>query len=152
MHQIVVSRVIEAPPARVWEVLTDLDHVAETLSGVSAVEVMTDGPWALGTRWRETRKVFGKDHTEEMWVTGNDPLRRTEVRASSGGADYVSEFVLAPLDEESRTELTARFGAEMTSPSRLQKLVLAAFRGMAERSTRKALEQDLADIAAAAEA
>lgn len=152
MDEIVVSRVIGAAPARVWEVLTDVRQAAETLSGVTSVQVLTDGPYAEGTRWRETRTMFGRSSTEEMWVTLADPLRETEVRASSGGADYVTSFVLTPLEGDRRTELAVRFGAEMTSPSAVQKVAMKIFSGMATKATRKALEQDLADIAAAAEA
>ena len=187
LNEITLSRIIEAPPARVWQVLTDLDHAAETLSGVLRVEVLTDGPYALGTRWRETRKMFGREASEELWVADNDPLRRTQVRASSGGVDYVTEFVLTPVTEPGaaahptqaghteppsqtghtelpsqaghteppsqagHTELTIRFGAEMSAPTTVQKVAMKAFTGLAARATTKALEQDLADIAAAAE-
>lgn len=151
MHEITVSRTIAARPARVWEVLTDIEHAAETLSGLQSVEVLTDGPYALGTRWRETRRMFGKESTEEMWVADNDPLRRTEVHAESGGVAYVSEFVLTPLDDGARTELQMRFSARMHSPSTVQKVAMKVFAGLALRATAKQLEQDLSDIAAAAQ-
>lgn len=151
MSEIVVSKIVEASPDRVWEVLTNLDGAAETLTGVVSVQRMTDGPYAVGTRWRETRKMFGRESTEEMWVAESDPWRRSLVRAESGGADYVTEFTLTPLDNAARTELVVRFGAQMTSPSTLQKLGMKVFGGLAEKASRKALEQDLTDIAAAAE-
>ena len=174
LNEITLSRIIEAPPARVWQVLTDLDHAAETLSGVLRVEVLTDGPYALGTRWRETRKMFGREASEELWVADNDPLRRTQVRASSGGVDYVTEppsqtghpelpsqagHTEPPSQaghtehpsQAGHTELTIRFGAEMSAPTTVQKVAMKAFTGLAARATTKALEQDLADIAAAAE-
>ncbi|WP_231137820.1 hypothetical protein [Rhodococcus opacus] len=37
-------------------------------------------------RRRETRVLFGKSSTEEMWVTEIDPEKRTVVKASSHGA------------------------------------------------------------------
>ncbi len=151
MHEIVLSRLVRATPERVWEVLTDLDQAAQTLSGVTSVQRMTDGPYAVGTRWRETRTVLGRSSTEELWVTASDPWRRSEVRAASGGAEYCTEFVLTPRAEGAETGLTVRFGAELTDPSRWQRAVMSLLSGVAERATRKALEQDLADIAAAAE-
>lgn len=151
LNEITLSRVIQAPPARVWQVLIDLDHAAETLSGVLRVEMLTDGPYALGTRWRETRKMFGREASEELWVADNDPLRRTQVRATSGGVDYVTDFVLTPVAEGAQTELQVRFGAKLAAPTTVQKVAMRAFAGLAARATTKALEQDLADIAAAAE-
>jgi carbon monoxide dehydrogenase subunit G len=151
MKEIAVARIIDATPARVWEVLTDLEHAAQTLCGVLSVQVLTDGPSALGTRWRETRKMFGRETSEELRVTDNDPVRRTQVRAESGGAAYVTEFVLTPLEGGTRTELQMRFGADLLSPSVVQRVAMKAFAGLATRATTKQLEQDLADIAAAAE-
>lgn len=151
MSEIFVNRTIEASPERVWDVVTDLDHAHQILTGVVSVQRMTDGPYAVGTRWRETRKMFGKEATEEMWVAESDPHRRTLVRAESGGADYVTEFTLTPVGDGARTELSVRFDAEMTAPSGLQKVGLKVFGGLAAKAARKALEQDLADIAVAAE-
>lgn len=152
MSEITVSRVIAASPERVWEVLTDLEHAAQTLSGVTSVHLMTDGPYAVGTRWRETRTMFGRSATEEMWVAECDPLRSTEVRAESGGATYVTQFRLAPLAEGAQTELIVRFGAELSNPSTVTKVAMKLFGGIATKATGKALEQDLTDIATVAEA
>lgn len=151
MSEITVSRVIAASPERVWEVLTDLEHAAQTLSGVTSVQLMTDGPYAVGTRWRETRTMFGRSATEEMWVAECDPLRSTEVRAESGGATYVTQFQLAPLADDTRTELSMRFAADVSNISGLQSVAMKLFGRFAARASRKALDQDLADIAAAAE-
>lgn len=158
MEEIVVSRVIDAPPERVWEVLTDIEQAPRTLSGVESVQVLTVGPYAEGTRWRETRTMFGRSSTEEMWVVLADPPHQTRVQAVSHGATFETTFVLtspgAPAgsgDAASGTELTVRFGAQLDAPSRLHRLGMKLVGPMATRATRKALEQDLADIAAAAE-
>ena len=151
MSEITLSRVVAAPPERVWEVLTDVAHAAETLSGVTEVQLMTDGPYAVGTRWRETRAMLGKAMTEEMWVSACDPLRSTQVQAESGGAVFATDFTLTPLEDGARTELTVRFSAEMSKTSGFKPLVMKLFAGMAARASSRALEKDLADIAAAAE-
>lgn len=151
MSELTVSRVITASPERVWAVLTDLDHAAQTLSGVTSVQLMTDGPYAVGTRWRETRTMLGRSATEEMWVAECDPLRRTEVRAESGGAQFVTTFTLEPRDNGTRTELTMRFAADASAVSGLQSMMMKVLGPLAARATQKALEQDLTDIAAAAE-
>ena len=151
MSEITLTRVISASPERVWEVLTDLEHAAQTLSGVTSVQLMTDGPYAVGTRWRETRTMFGRSATEEMWVAECDPLRRTEVRAESGGVAFVTQFQLMLLTDGTETELSMRFAADTTKSSGLQSVAMKMFGRFAARASRKSLEQDLADIAAAAE-
>ncbi len=149
-HQLTVGRRIEATPAQVWSVITDLDRAEQVLSGVSRVQLMTDGPYAVGTRWRETRRMFGREATLEMWVADNDPLRRTVVEASSGATDYRTEFTLTPVGERA-TALSLAFGVETPDPGAVQKLLWRVAGGLGAKATRKALEQDLDDIAAAAE-
>ena len=75
-HHVTLSRRVSAPPASVWEVITDLDRAAERLSQVTALHVVSDGPYAVGTRWRETRRMMGASETQEMVVVENDPLRK----------------------------------------------------------------------------
>jgi len=48
---------------------TDLEGSAERLSGVNEAEILERPEFGLGTRWRETRTMFGKEATEEMVVT-----------------------------------------------------------------------------------
>lgn len=151
MSEIALSRVVAAPPERVWQVITDVARAPETLGGVTEVQLMTDGPYAVGTRWRETRTMMGRSVTEEMWVSACDPLRSTRVSAESGGARFATDFTLTPLEDGSRTELGVRFSAETSRTSGLRSLGMKLFAGMAARASRRALDQDLADIAAAAE-
>ena len=101
-HQVQIERDVAASPEEVWRVLTDLDHAAENLSGVSRVELLTDGPYTVGTRWRETRKMFGKEATEEMRVTAVEAPTRTTVEADSAGVNYVTVFTLTPTGDGTR--------------------------------------------------
>lgn len=152
MDDLTLSRRIAATPEQVWAVLTDLDNAASTLQGVTRVERLTDGPYSVGTRWRETRTMFGKESTQEMWVAENDPWRRSLIQAEAGGTAYETEFRLEQLGADpAATNLTVRFGASTTDPSGIQKAVMKVFGGWAIKATTKALKQDLADIAAAAE-
>lgn len=147
-HEVTVARRVAAPPSAVWDVVTDLGAAADTLRGVTRVEVLTDGPYAVGTRWRETRRMLGKEATEEMWVTAVEPVHRTVVEAESHGTHYTSTFTLAPAG--TGTHLEMRFAARAVRPSRVQRVLWALGGKVGLRATRKALEEDLRDIAAAA--
>ena len=60
MPSVEVQKTIAAPPERVFEVATDLASLPETMSGIDSVEVLSDGPFGEGTRWREIRTLYGK--------------------------------------------------------------------------------------------
>ncbi|MGB3185548.1 MAG: SRPBCC family protein [Ornithinimicrobium sp.] len=160
-QQLHFMRIIEAPVEQVWEVLTDLPNAARRLSGLTSVDIMTSGPYAVGTRWRETRTFFGMTATEEMWVRRCDPLRSTVVEASNGGVDYVSTWRLRPVgpaeaesaggDEAGRTQLSLEFTA-VGPDTRLRNAAAAVLGPLGSRAFVKAIQQDLADMAVAASA
>jgi carbon monoxide dehydrogenase subunit G len=148
MSGITVSRDVAAPVDAVWAVITDLEASAARISAIDKVEVLTDGPFAVGTRWRETRTMFGKQATEEMSVSAIDPGRSYTVVADSHGAHYESAFIVEPTDAGSR--LTMTFDGQATSA--VGKVMSALTGWIFKGATTKALAKDLDEIAAAAEA
>lgn len=140
---------ISASPEKVWSVITDIPGSAATLSGVEAVQLLTDGPYGEGTRWKETRKMLGRSETVEMWVDAVDAPRSTTVKAVQGGADYTTRFSLTPRN--GGTDLTLTFGARVLKPTTATRIMTALFGKLGLAATRKALAKDLAEIAAKAE-
>ena len=148
-HSTRLSEHVNASPEKVWEVLTNVPEAPETLSGVTRVEMLSDGPYGVGTRWKETRTMAGRAETVEMWVAEAEPLRSTTIKAAQGGADYTTRFTLAPRD--GGTELAVDFSAEVSRPSAATKVMTALFGRIGMAMTRKALAKDLAEIKAKAE-
>lgn len=150
-HEVTLNRRISAPPAAVWEVLTDLDQAQRRLSQVTALQVITDGPYAVGTRWRETRRMMGASDTQELVVVENDPLRRTVTEAVDASTTYRTTMRLESLDESAATLLTVTFQATVEDPSRLQRLALQVVGPLGLKLTERSIRIELDDIAAAAE-
>ena len=144
-----VTQHISAPPEKVWSVITDIAGAPGTLSGVEAVQLLTDGPYGEGTRWKETRRMFGRSETVEMWVDRAEAPRSTTVKALQGGTDYSTRFNLAPRD--GGTDLTVTFGARMLNPNLATRVLVATLGKLGLAATRKAFAKDLAEIAAKAE-
>jgi carbon monoxide dehydrogenase subunit G len=147
-HTTTLTQHIHASPDKVWAVVSDIPGSAATLSGISAVQMLTDGPYGEGTRWKETRTMMGRAETVEMWVDQADPPRSTTVKANQAG-DYTTRFTLAERD--GGTDLTLTFGAEVVKPTVLSRVTMALFGKIGMSITRKALAKDLAEIAAKAE-
>lgn len=91
-----LTQKIDAPVEAVWAVVTDIGSADAVLSGVDAIELLSDGPYGPGTRWRETRTMFGLKDTVEMEVSESVPPERTVVLAEVGDVIYRTELRLRP--------------------------------------------------------
>jgi carbon monoxide dehydrogenase subunit G len=148
-HEIRVGRRMAAAPEAVWKVLTDLEGAVETLRAVTKVEVLTPGEYGVGTKWRETRTMWGKEATEELSVTVAEAPRLTVVEANPGKTHYTTTFTVRPAGTGSQVDV--RFGAWTEDPNPAQRAAWAVFGAIGARATRKMLAADLEDIAKAAQ-
>ncbi|MFE6460079.1 SRPBCC family protein [Streptomyces cinereoruber] len=146
---VVVERRVAASPGPVWEAITDLPDLPRVLTGVRKVEVLTPGGFGVGTRWRETRRMLGREATEEMTVTVCEPPDRYVTVADSHGTHYVSELTLSP-DGTGSTVLRMSFSAR-PAHGRAPGLLGRAFARLGAKALAKALAKDLSDIARAVE-
>ena len=149
-HRIDLERLVQARVERVWEVLTDVAHADQTLGGVDRVELLTEGPYQVGTRWRETRRMFGKEVTEQMQVTVAEAPRRTVIEADSSGVHYITEFTLTPSSADA-TRLTMSFTAVQGQVNPLHKALWRLFGRLGAKASEKVMAKDLQDIAERAE-
>ncbi len=144
--QLTVSRDIAASASSVWRAITDIDGIADVLSGVERIERLDDrASFGVGVRWRETRLMLGRERTEELEVTEVDPERSYTTRAESAGTDYVSVLRVEPLGEH-YCRLTMSFVA--VASGLLGRVLAATLGRLFLRTTREMLRQDLADVAA----
>lgn len=147
-HIIYVHDSIDAPPDLVWSVLTDVDHADQILRSVNDSELLTDGPYEVGTRWRESRTMFGHHGQEELQVVECDPPNRLVVETRLGKDVIRTAFRLT----SDQTETTTRFAMTTTlvdeERSALGKLAWEMFGGFSYEHTRRMLNHDLEDIKA----
>lgn len=150
MKEITVSRDISASPEVVWGICTNMDGWVDTIAGIEAVERLDDGQgFGVGTRWRETRTMFGKKATEDIEVSEVDEGERYDTFADSHGAHYETEVRVEPVNGDG-SRLTMTFAGEPVST--MAKVASVLMGWLASSATRKALASDLADIGAVAEA
>jgi uncharacterized protein YndB with AHSA1/START domain len=147
--RVLLAQTVDAPPAAVWEVLTDLARTPTVLMGVVGVEMLTEGPYAEGTRWLETRTMLGMTSSIELEVSEVDPLHRTVVRSEVGEIGYRTVFTLREL-VGGDTELRLETVAELPPRSGLRALADEAAARLGLAASRPTMAQDLLDIAAAA--
>ena len=148
MSSVNVTQNTAADPDAVWSIVVGMDRWVETIEAIEMVERLDDGAeFGLGTKWRETRTMFGKKATEEMEITEFEAGVRYATFAESHGSKYYSEMRVDPTDTGCRLSMNFR-GEPQTL---LTKIADATIGRLFMGATRKALAKDLADIAAAAE-
>lgn len=147
MKPLECSEVIRAPVSTVFHMASDLANAPDWSSQIRRIEMLTDGPTGVGTRFRETRVMFGKEATEEMEITGFQRDREYTLECDSCGCHYTT--VLSFREEAGGTRVTMKFGAvAQTLFARVMGFLMAP---MMKRMLARCLKQDLADLKAKCE-
>lgn len=149
-HVIHLDRQIYASPEQVWNVLTDVEHSADTIRSVHNVEVLEEvDEFGVGTRWREDRTLMGHHGTEELEVVQADPPSHFAVQTRRDRDVIRMTYTITPLDEGTRLSLT--LVDDLTDRNPLSQLVWSLWGEVSLHSTRRMLAHDLDDVASAAE-
>lgn len=145
--KLVLEETIAAAPADVFRVFTDLAMAPERIDSIQSLELLGKGPVGKGTRFRETRVMFGKEATEEMEITEFDPPRSYTVEAESCGVHYHSRYTFDGTQASTKVLFTMS-----TRPASLMGRVMGPVFGVLMKgSMRKAMEQDHAQLKAVCE-
>ena len=146
MAGVVVTKDINAPVERVFDLLTDFENSAEVIRGIVKMELLTDGAVGVGTRFRETRIMFGREADEVMEVSEFERPNGYVLTAESHGCRYVTKVCLSQNGDSTRLEMN--FDAHPMSW--LAKMLSFMTRPML-KSCAKAMDADLDDIKASLE-
>ncbi len=147
MTRVAIRRQVAAPREGVFATASDFANAARAVQAIEKTEILTGGPVGVGTRFRETRRMFGRPATEEMTVAAFDPPRGYTLAAQSCGTRYETVFTFT--EKDGGTEIEMCFGAE---PLTLTAKVMAVVMRPMMKKMIAMCAKDLADIAAAAEA
>ncbi len=142
MSEIKVEQRIVGSLEAVFNTSLDLRGCPEWSSQITRMEVLTDGPIGPGTRFRETRKMYGKECTEEMEVTSVDAPRSYTVECTNHGCHYKTVFTFRVDGEE--TVVCMSFSATPLTLS--AKVIGGLMAPMMKGSMIKCLKGDLTDL------
>lgn len=137
------TRHINAPIERVFQVFTDLRAATGRVKSIKRLEVLTEGPIGKGTKFRETRIMFGREATETMEITDFRPPHGYAVGASSCGV----EFRFRPSGNATEVEMEVT-----TRPLTLMARLMAPLGKLMMGQMKKACNADLSDLQQACEA
>ena len=98
---------IDAPPARVFDALTELDRLAEWSSTSVHIDPGCPKPLVVGHRFTQRIRVAGRELDTDWTVVEVDSPRRVVYEATSAGSGrlHMEQRVLDDQDGGSRVEI-----------------------------------------------
>jgi len=104
MSTITILRTIDAPKEKVFNTIADIRNFSKAVPDIVKVEFVSDSMTGLGTRFKETRIISGREHTQELEVTEYDENNAIRLVTDSNGTVWDSLFSVS--DEHGPTQLT----------------------------------------------
>lgn len=146
MKEFLVSHEVAAPPARVFEVFSDIDASPARIPAIVKIERLVPGPTRVGTKWKETRKMFGQEATETFEIVAFDPGRSYAMGCNSCGMDMRMEFQFHPVPKGTRVDFRVA-----CQPRSFLSRLMAPLGAMMMGSMLKACRGDIEALGAIAE-
>lgn len=140
-----VERFVAAEPEAVFATVADIPDWPSVLTSVEAIEILTPGPLRPGTRFRETRTMFGRTSTQEMEIVEIEIPNRLRIASQNPDLLYELDHIIDAVEGGSRLMLVFRSKAISLAGEGL--LPLAS--PFLEIRLRDELEQDLHEFASA---
>lgn len=135
MTTTILTRHIEAPVETVFTAVADIDHFSAAVPHITEVEFLSERRSGVGTRFRETRLVRGREATNELEVTEYVEDEQVRFVSNAGGTLWDTTFTTEP--REGGTLLTMRMEA------RPQTLLARLMTPLMKRMIKSEIEKDL---------
>jgi carbon monoxide dehydrogenase subunit G len=104
---------INAPPERVWAVMTDVERWPEWTESMKKIERLDDGEFKVGSK---AKLWIRRAPTAGVWtVTELTPNRSFTWEDSSGGVDAVATHIIEPDGSGSKVTLRIDMSGMMTT-------------------------------------
>ena len=144
--QIDLERLIAALPPAVFAIVADVASWPLIINSVRSIELLTNRPIRVGTKFRETRIILGRETTFEMEVADLEPPRRLLTITSDRDLHYEFDHIIDAVSSGG-SRLSLIFRSKPTSVAgRGLSSLMSPFM---EIGLRDELERDLSDLAAA---
>ena len=131
MSRITLTREIAAPVEGVFRAVTDVERLPERDADVTHVEFLSERRSGAGTRFRETRRMKGRETRTELEITEWVENERARFVSDAGGTVWDTLYSVRPLGSDSGTELRIELDARPYKA--LAKLAVPFMKGMVRR-------------------
>jgi uncharacterized protein YndB with AHSA1/START domain len=123
-----VTRSIAAPLDRVFQTVSNIERYAEAIPHIESFKFLSAKRTGIGTRFRETRVVKGKEHVTQLEITEFVPNEHVRLIADSHGTVWDSTFRVSRSSGATQLELTMEARAHKLFPWLLNPLMAPFYR------------------------
>mgnify|MGYP002624658998 FL=1 len=119
---------VAAPPSAVFDVVAHIENFSAAVPHIARVEFLTAARRGVGTRFRETRVMQGREATTELEVTEYAPPEPARIVAATHGTARDTPFSVAPREAGRDRTLEPEARARRLLPRLLNPLILPLIR------------------------
>lgn len=105
------SEWIARPPQVVFDFITASDNAPKVVPSVKSMIKLTEGPVRVGTRYRETRLMNGKEESAELEVAAYNPHETYAVKNETAGVKTMYRYTFRPEAGGTRVDLVCEVRA-----------------------------------------
>ena len=92
------KRVIRAPVNDIFQTLASVEDFSKAVEGIEKIEFLSDQKYGVGTRFRETRLMNGREATTELEVTELVENENVRIVSDAGGTIWDTIFEVEPTN------------------------------------------------------
>src|SRR5687768_14812013 len=102
---------ISRSPKEVFDFITSSDNAPKVVQSVKSMVKLTEGPVRVGTRYRETRLMAGKEQHAELEVVAYEPNQKYAMKNVTDGIETVYRYTFHPEADGTRVDLVCEVQA-----------------------------------------
>ena len=103
---------IARPPKEVFDFITASENAPKIAQSVKSIVKLTDGPPRVGTRYRETRLMGGKEQQAELEIVEFEPTQKYAMQNVTEGIETVYRYNIQPEKDGTRIDLVCEVNAK----------------------------------------
>ena len=107
-----MSEWVARPPKEVFDFITASENAPKIVQSVKSMVKLTDGPVRVGTRYRETRLMNGKEQQAELEIVEFEPTQKYAMQNVTSGIETVYRYNFQPERDGTRIDLVCEVKAK----------------------------------------
>ena len=106
-----LSEWISRSPKEVFDFITSSDNAPKVVQSVKSMVKLSEGPVRIGTRYRETRLMNGKEQHAKLEVAAYEPNQKYAMKNVTDGIETVYRYRFNAEKDGTRVALDCELGA-----------------------------------------